>query len=72
MGVGEAARKTKIGKLNLAVIRDQQVVWLDITMEHKVFVAEPDSTSEHAHPSLDICSTVADGFGIADEHFQVA
>jgi len=72
MRISEASRKTKISKLDFAVLSDQQVVWLDITMENKVLVTEPDSAGQHAHPGFDVCSTVTDGFGIADEHFQVA
>lgn len=72
MGVGEAPRKTEIGKLDLAVGGDEQVVGLDIAVQDKVLVAEPHCASEHAHPGLDVCGAVADVVGVADEHFEVA
>ncbi|KAI6766205.1 hypothetical protein HG530_007275 [Fusarium avenaceum] len=69
--IGEAARKTKISKLDLAVIGDQQVVRLDITMENKVLVTEPNGAGEHAHPCLDVCGTVTNGLGVANEHLKI-
>lgn len=72
MGVGEAPRETEIGKLDLAVGGDEQVVGLDIAVQDEVLVAEPHGAGEHAHPGLDVCGAVADVVGVADEHFEVA
>lgn len=70
--IGKATRETKISKLNLAVSGDEQVVWLDITVQDKVLVAEPHGAGEHAHPGLDVSRAVADVFRVADEHLKVA
>lgn len=72
MGVGEASRKTEIGKLDFAVGGDEQVVGLDIAMQDKVLVAEPHGAGEHAHPGFDVGGTVAHVVGVADEHFEIA
>ncbi|CAI0642138.1 unnamed protein product [Colletotrichum noveboracense] len=70
--IREASRETEISKLDLAVGSDQQVVGLDIAMQHEVLVAEPDGAGEHTHPGLDICGTVADVGSVFDEHLEVA
>lgn len=70
--VGEAARQTKIGQLHLTVGCDQQVVGLDIAVQHVVLVAEPDGTTQHTHPRLDIGRTVPDALVVTDEHFEIA
>lgn len=72
MGIREAPCETEISKLDLAVGGNQQVVWLDIAMQHKVLMAEPHGPRQHAHPRLDVCGTVRDTIGVADEHLQVA
>ena len=35
-------------------------------------MAEPDGTSEHAHPGLDVGGAVSDAVRVADEHLKVA
>jgi hypothetical protein len=58
--VGKATSQTKIGKLDLAIGGYQQVVWLDIAMQDKVLVAEPDGAGQHGHPGFDIAGAVVD------------
>ena len=72
VGVGEAAGETEIGKLDLAVGGDEQVVGLDIAVEDEALVAEPDGPGQHAHPGLDVGGAVADDVGVSDEHLEVA
>lgn len=35
-------------------------------------MAEPDCSRDHAHPCLDICSTIADTTDVPDQLFEVA
>lgn len=72
MGVCETPRQTEISEFDVAVCCDEQIVGLDIAVEHEVFVAEPHGAGEHAHPGFDVGSAVADVVGVSDEHFQVA
>ncbi|PMB67938.1 hypothetical protein BM221_006113 [Beauveria bassiana] len=70
--VGEAARKAEIGKLDLAVGGNEQIVGLDVAVQHKGLVAEPHGAGQHAHPGLDVGGAVAHVVGVADQHLQVA
>ncbi|EGY17724.1 F-box protein pof6 [Verticillium dahliae VdLs.17] len=71
-GIGEGAGETEIGELDVAVGGDEQVVGLDVAVQDKVLVAEPDGAAEHAHPGLDVGGAVAHIVRVLDEHLEVA
>lgn len=52
-GDAEGAGKTEIGKLQVAILVDQQVLGLQVSVEHAVRVAELDAVAELAHELLD-------------------
>ena len=71
-GIGKAPGEPEIGQLDLAVRRDQQVVGLDVAVQHEVGVAEPDGPTQHAHPGLDVREAVRDVRRVLDELLEVA
>lgn len=70
--VGKGARETEIRELDLAVGGDEQVVGLDVAVQDKGLVAEPDGARQHAHPGLDVGRAVSHIVRVADQHLQVA
>ena len=68
--IRKAAREAEIRQLDLAVGGDQEVVGLDVTVQHEVRVAEIDRSTQHSHPGLDVGSAVGDGT-VLDELFEI-
>lgn len=69
--VREGSCETEIAQLHLAVGGDQQVVGLDVAVQHEVLVAEPDGAGQHAHPGFDVRCSVAHALRVFDEHLEV-
>ena len=68
----EAGGETEVCELHLAVCRDQQVVRLDVAVQHEVLVAEPHCAAQHAHPRFDVGHAVVHASLSSDQHLQVA
>lgn len=70
--VGKAASETEIGKFDFTVCGNEQVVWLDISVEDEVFMTEPDSATQHDHPCFDVGGPIVDVVDVLDEFEQVS
>jgi hypothetical protein len=69
--IGETPREPEIRQLDLPIRGDQEVVRLDVSMQHEVRVAEVDRSAEHAHPGLHVRGAV--GYAsVFDQLFEVA
>lgn len=69
--VRKGPRETEIRQFDLPIRCDQQVVRLDIPMQHGVLMTEPDGPTQHAHPRLDIRRSVPHPLRILDQHLQI-